>query len=345
MFTVSSIDNVEEIISAIAGPMQIVAVIDIYVWIIILIGCILALISIIYFHFPQLISLALLILTGKRKRSDTGKKVDMDSLYETIKKAGYAYDKHQDIFYSILDPWQRKYGYCRLYDESAAPMGMIIDCEPIYFEYDEKKWLIEFWKGQYDLTAGAEIGVYSTDKEDLDIKDVFTGTLYNSVSNKDLLNMSFVLKKKGRVLLIREEKHWWLTGFKLGEFCNPSELTMNISITLKDKTMRNEFVKGLKKAGYSDYEIIINGNTVGLEFDKPRTKQPVTRTEETDWIIQKKNKLFCDRYQEITAPYDNFPDKMNAIENQAPELFDAILKIGKSKDIFEKHKEIKDYLD
>lgn len=29
-------------------------------------------------------------------------------------------------------------GYCYLYDEACAPFGMIIDFEPIHFEYDDK---------------------------------------------------------------------------------------------------------------------------------------------------------------------------------------------------------------
>jgi len=55
-----------------------------------------------------------------------------DELDKAIEIAGYSYDPKQDIFYSTMDPWQRDIGYCRLYDELAAPLGMIIDCEPIY---------------------------------------------------------------------------------------------------------------------------------------------------------------------------------------------------------------------
>src|SRR5665647_1009964 len=73
-----------------------------------------------------------------------------DELDKAIEIAGYSYDQKQDIFYSTMDPWQRDIGYCRLYDELAAPLGMITDCEPIHFEYLEKKWMIGFWKGQYD---------------------------------------------------------------------------------------------------------------------------------------------------------------------------------------------------
>lgn len=63
---------------------------------------------------------------------------------ELINASGFDYDPKQDIFYSIMDPWQRKMGYCRLYDEACAPMGMIVDCEPVHFNYKGKRWMIEF---------------------------------------------------------------------------------------------------------------------------------------------------------------------------------------------------------
>jgi uncharacterized protein (DUF927 family) len=54
--------------------------------------------------------------------------------------AGFAYSKQQDIFYSTLNAWQRSFGYSRLYDEAAAHFAMIVDSEPIYFDYDGKRW-------------------------------------------------------------------------------------------------------------------------------------------------------------------------------------------------------------
>jgi len=102
-----------------------------------------------------------------------------------------------------------------LYDEAAAPLGMIVDCEPIHFEYKGKRWLIQFWKG-----------VYATDKPDINIPGLFKGTFYNSIKDDEFLWMSFTLKKNGKVLFERGDRHWWLTGFKLGEFSQPWELTM-----------------------------------------------------------------------------------------------------------------------
>lgn len=88
-------------------------------------------------------------------------------LNNMLKTYGYSYDVKQDIFISNHDAWQRAMGYTRIFDEAAAPMSMIIDCEPIYFEYDNKRWLIEFWKGQYGMTTGCEIGVYYTNYPDI----------------------------------------------------------------------------------------------------------------------------------------------------------------------------------
>jgi len=64
--------------------------------------------------------------------------------------------------------------------------------------------------------------------------------------------------------------------------------------------MCSAFIDGLKRAGYTNKEIKRYGNSVRVIFDKPRTPQPFTRTKVTDEIIQKKNKLLCDLYNEVT---------------------------------------------
>jgi hypothetical protein len=299
----------------------------------------------IYNRLIQWISSGMRVLKKMFGGAGVGSITGNDELDKAVVAAGYSYDEEQDVFYSNMDAWQRNVGYCRLYDEAAAPMGMIIDCEPIYFEYDGKKWLIEFWKGQYDLTTGCEIGVYASAGPDINIKGIFKGTFYNCARDPERLEMELILKKNGKILFTRKEKHWWLTGFKLGEFSEPSELTIDLRITLKDEVMRNAFLKGLKRAGYLEEEIIINGNTVGLNFNQTRTPQPISRTTETDWIIQKKNKLICDEYQEITKPYDNLPDKIKAIQEQAPDIYEKVINIGKNKYLFRIYEKIKGYLE
>lgn len=193
-----------------------------------------------------------------------------EELDKAIELAGYSYDPKQDIFYSALNPWQRHVGYCRFYDEAATPMGMVIDCEPIFFEYRNRNWMIAFWKGQYDLVTGGEVGVY-IQADNLTVPGFYQG-FYNSASNDDLLLMSFTLKKSDNVLFTRSEKHWWLTGFKLGEFSEPWELTMEIEITLLNEIMRDAFISGLKKAGYKDSDLKIELNKVSLTYAKPHSR-------------------------------------------------------------------------
>lgn len=259
-----------------------------------------------------------------------------DELDKAIEIAGYAYDSRQDIFYSNLNSWQRKVGYCRLYDEAAAPLGMIMDCEPIFFEYNDQKWMIAFWKGQYDMVTGGEIGVY-TEALDLKILGVFKGTFYHCVSDDHLLPMSFTLWKNNKMLFERKGKHWWLTGFKLGEFSEPSELRMDIAITLENARMRDAFIRGLWNAGYSLNQFDKNRNTVSFTFDTPLTTQPFTRTKLTDWIIQRKNEQLCLKYQEITKHYETVQGKVKALEEKAPGMFQSMSKIGKSKPSFERY--------
>lgn len=296
-------------------------------------------------HFPKWFSGGIVALKGIFSGSEENEWIDNDSLDEIIEDSGYLYDSEQDIYYSHMNPWQRKFGYCRIYDEASAPLGMIIDCEPIYFEYDGKRWLIEFWKGQYDLTTGCEIGIYTTEGPDLDIPGIFNGTFYNCASDSDRLLMSYSIKKNNEILFIREDKHWWLTGFKLGEFSKPSELTMDINITLKNWTMRNAFIKGLKNAGYSDNEIIQNGNTVSLKYSKPHVPQPFTRTKLTDGVIQWKNKKLCKKYHNITKNCESMPCKIEAIRKRAPKMFGLIFNMGKTKKIFENYIIIENFLD
>lgn len=269
----------------------------------------------------------------------TGKK-EFDELLE---EAGYGYDTSQDIFYSKMDAWQRKLGYCGLYDEAAAPMGMIIDSEPVRFEYGGKRWLIELWKGQYCLNTGGEIGIYYTEEPDLEIPNLFSGTFYQCADNANRLEMAYKLYKNGRELFHREAKHWWLTGFKLGEFSEPAELTMKIRITFKDANMCRSFLRAMRKIGYHDNEIDTNGITVEFLYDKPHTPQPFTRSEETDWIIQRSNELLCDRYREITGEYATWTEKLNAIQKDVT-LYEAVINFGKTKKIFQAFDKLKSFI-
>ncbi|MDR0818688.1 MAG: DUF4474 domain-containing protein, partial [Oscillospiraceae bacterium] len=165
-------------------------------------------------------------VTGEKFKPTADKQVQHDQLNALLDDAGFAYERDGDYFYSLRNCWQRECGYCKLYDEGCRELYMITDAEPIEFTYDGKRWLIEFWKGQYGITTGAEIGIYRTEREDISSPD-FTGTFYEAIPDAEMMPMSFTLRKRGRTLLSRSDRHWWLTGFILGEFSQPKSLTMD----------------------------------------------------------------------------------------------------------------------
>ncbi len=81
-------------------------------------------------------------------------------LNELAEPFGFAYLPSEDIFTSRLDAWQRDKGYEAKYDTMAVGAGMVIDAFPVYFNYEGRTWLVEFWKGQYGINTGGEVGIY-----------------------------------------------------------------------------------------------------------------------------------------------------------------------------------------
>lgn len=86
-------------------------------------------------------------------------------LSQIVYNAGFNYldGKEKDIIYSRYQAGQRDFGFCYAYDEAIVAIDSILDCEPIYFIYDGKEWMIELWKGQYGIETGGEVGVYYRD--------------------------------------------------------------------------------------------------------------------------------------------------------------------------------------
>jgi hypothetical protein len=280
----------------------------------------------------------------KRAISKVSTSIKLNDLNKDLEPFGFAYYPNQDIFYSIMDCWQRDCGYCELYDEAAPALCMIIDCEPIRFEFEGKKWLIEFWKGQYGMTTGCEIGIYTTKGPSLDIPGFFDGTFYSAASEEDHLSLSFELRKNGNYLFSRNAVHWWLTAFRLGEFSEPSELSMSVEITLKNVEMRNAFIDAFIEAGYSKGEYTYSNNTVRFVYETPHSPQAATRTPLTENLVQNYNERNCLAYQYATKNfYDPF-DKMELVKLQAPKMYQKILNVGNTKELFSGYKKIHDFI-
>lgn len=270
--------------------------------------------------------------------------VQLEEIREILADTGYAFDPRQNIFYTHLDPWQRDLGYCSLYDEAAAPLGLVFDCEPVRFDYGGKRWLIELWKGQYGITSGAEIGIYTTTGPDLEIPGVFDGTFYDCADDSDHLSMTYTLLKDNKVLFNRAARHWWLTGFILGEYAEPSELTMEVSITFKDEPMRDAFLRELYEIGYTDKEVRYGSNTVLILFTKPHSKQPLTRSGFLSSFVMQRLKENVAFYKSVTGDMNNMCDIFMTLKENAPVLYNLILNLGRQKELFDMHDTLLKYL-
>ncbi len=165
---------------------------------------------------------------------------DPNKVGQILNACGFEYDEKQGIYYSSVNPWQKNFGFNVIYDMAAPMAGMYYATERIYFQYDNKDWMIQLWKGQYGITAGGEMGVYNkTDKI----------MQYDCVSEDEFLEMSFDFYNQGEYVFSRgPEKHWWLTGFKIFNAGVPILIDLDMTLKFPTKSMADAFEIGLKKA-------------------------------------------------------------------------------------------------
>ncbi len=218
--------------------------------------------------------------------------------YDGFNAAGFVYNSEKDIFYSTQNAWQKNFGYTHLYDVLAPLFQMIIDTEQIKFYYDNKNWLICFWKGQYTILTGAEIGLYYTNE-----KKVNNKTLYFPVSDKEMLQMDLVLSKSNDIIAKVNAKHWWLAAFKLGMFSKPKELSMDIKLTFPNQDMLNAFLESFKKLKYSPNDYTIQENTFYFKFKKPKSPKVWTKSWLTDNIRQIINRKKVNTYNKYLSDF------------------------------------------
>ena len=254
----------------------------------------------------------------------------LELIEEVLEPAGFAYDPVQHIIYSRRNGWQRKYGYCRAYDEAAAHFSMIFQCEPFYFYYDNKEWLLEFWKGQYGMTTGCEVGLYYREKTPFS-KQGEKGrafALFQAADDRDFPLMSIRLVKKERELFRRDGRHWWLTGFVLGEFSKPKQLLMEARLRFKNQAMAQAAAKAIRLAGYEKDQVSLFENQVYFRFEKPKTKQPFSQMKLFVLIKQLRNYIMCKQYKKLIETEEEPLEKLLALRQKHPKLLNRLLRIG-----------------
>ncbi len=188
---------------------------------------------------------------------------DPNTAGQILEIAGFEYDDEQGIYYSQMNPLQRKFGFNVAYDMAAPIAGMVYDTKRIEFEYDDREWMIQIWKGQYGITSGAEIGLYN--------RDPSRNFQYDCADDEDLIEMQFDFYNQNELVFSRgPEKHWWLTGFKVFHIGVPILIDLDMTLKFTDKQMAQSFVKSLKKTASTSFldpmTYKVSGSTVYIHW-------------------------------------------------------------------------------
>lgn len=156
---------------------------------------------------------------------------------------GYNYNFSFDTFSAADDPWQRNFGFCKLYDRAAILIGDRYETVRVTFRYGGRDWMIQIWKGIYSWNMlGGEIGIYN---KPIDRKADF----YDCAADSDRLKMAFSVSLGDETIVQTEPAYtWWQTMFTVHKHAKPSSLTMQFSIAFPNTQMLNAFLYSLTEA-------------------------------------------------------------------------------------------------
>ncbi|MBR6531342.1 MAG: DUF4474 domain-containing protein [Clostridia bacterium] len=167
---------------------------------------------------------------------------------------GFSYDANEGVFYASSNAWQRTFGYTFIYDVAAPVIVCWFDTSRIFFEYDNKEWMVQLWKGQYGwVLIGAEIGLYYRDFDNPMIDE--NGVNYFKCADDEMLiKMSMSLYRNDTLLFSRGQQYsWWLTGFVPGALTGwgaqptaTDDLALDATLNFTDTEMMLAFIEGLE---------------------------------------------------------------------------------------------------
>lgn len=273
--------------------------------------------------------LVLIVLGACRKRAAIRKVCSMspkekcERLSTLLSPFGYCYDSRFDIISSRNDAWQREAGYTALFDRAAASLNMIFDYLPVYFNYQDRTWLIELWKGQYGINTGAEIGVYYADR--ILAPDELSTAHFKAVNDEDMLPLSFCLLRKEKLLAAISKRTWWLTAFCMGQFSQPSELCMKSTIQFQDREMLSSFLDALYETGIDKRCVRICGCELSLFFCGSQNRHYGCLARFIRGWAQFWNRIFCKIYLQITGVFCLTIDRLLYLYYLLPFVFRRML--------------------
>lgn len=170
----------------------------------------------------------------------------------------FDYDVDDDMFVNPQHCWQRDYGFCRLYDIVARPMGYWYMTRRIKFNYGGKDWMFQIWKGIYGLSfrTGGEVGIYNKPPE----RHV---EFYDCGTDAERMPISLKVYSQDNVYIdLEQDLTWWATGYASGPVELPWNVTLESKITFNDSGMRNAFVEAAND--FRDINCTVDGMDVTM---------------------------------------------------------------------------------
>lgn len=244
---------------------------------------------------------------------------------ELAKPFGYAYHCRCGYFSSTQDAWQKTAGYTRLYDYLAPRFGMVFDALPVYFDYRGKTWLIQFWKGQYGINTGGEIGIYHADR--VLSESEYPVTLFQAAEDTEMLPCSLELYRENGDFVRLSERHWWLTAFLPGVFSRPSDLCLRASICFPDGEMLEAFRRGLCRAGYPGELITVQNLSLSFAFHRPLPEHYGLLTRFWRGLSQCVNRISCRLFVRVTRPFVCTEDRILFLYYYIPVCFRKLMRL------------------
>lgn len=255
----------------------------------------------------------------------------LDAILEPF---GYYYVCSQDLISTRNDAWQRQAGYTALFDKAALHLHMVFDALPVYFDYCDRTWLIELWKGQYGINTGAEVGVYHADCL-LDPGE-YSVAHFQAVSDSERLPITFQLFCGEQLLADMSRTAWWLTAFLVGMFTEPDQLSMEVTIGFPNQEMQHQFLTALDRIGRENsslrFSCCCHGPQVHIRYSCGCPESPICpsqiscfRRMRIRWA-QLCNRLFCRLYCHITRPFDCTLDRIVYLYELLPFILRRMLR-------------------
>ena len=199
-------------------------------------------------------------VTGEFAISVTKNEKFIQNYLENHQILSYQYSYVDDYYYTNdKEAWQKHFGFGKIYDIASPFLLLEYDYIRIFFTYENKDWMIQFWKGQYGMIFyGGEVGVYNRAHSEEGIND---WTFYGCAKEGDWLAMDMTLYHRNldgeyvREFTREYDKYWWCTGFKNGHLRieEPAdELRLAGRITFKDELMAQIVYDGLRECGFKE---------------------------------------------------------------------------------------------